>query len=187
MFTITARFNGYCYGILSKQVKRLWTPDLDVCIAISKIQVCNFVSILFFALAGSLVRSISGLTGIEETAARGVLLRLLDGIHYFVQTLWIFWIFFDCTVNPVKAYFAYILSVEVDWPAEKSTSWFTENTATENRNLLPPSFICGQKRALVGSFIARNVWVFLVRFAKSHLMTISETCNAAEAAGAQID
>lgn len=91
----------------------------------------------------------------------------------------------ECTVNHVKAFLVYSLSIGVGWVHEGCGGWYPYNAATGDNSPVPPGSICGQERAIDWSFITHKVRVVSVKVGKSRLMTKSEARSAVgEAAGA---
>lgn len=93
----------------------------------------------------------------------------------------------NCTVNPVKAYLDYSLSLEAYWRAEWWVGWYPYNVVTREVCFVSPRSIRSQKRVADGFFVTRKVEEVPVRFGKARLTKSSNTRSAARAADVQFD
>lgn len=84
MLTIIVRDKTYRSGALFESHR---APELIFWIAISEVCLCALVSFLLSRLVGSPVIFSSIFSGVEDIAARRVLLLLYDGVHKAVQSM----------------------------------------------------------------------------------------------------
>lgn len=97
----------------SNLVTRLLSLELIFRTAIYKFCVCALNSLLLSALVSAPVEFSGDFTGAEDTAARRVLIPLLEGVQSVVESLGVTWITSDCTVILVEACLTYSRSLEV--------------------------------------------------------------------------
>lgn len=105
------RAGGYCYALFFAYPETSKGSGVKILYFIPHILcLCSF-SIPLSVLAGKNVDFRSKFTGVEDIAAQAVVLHSSKGVHNIVQFVGILRIPSDCTVNPVKAFLVYSLSV----------------------------------------------------------------------------
>lgn len=137
-------------------------PELIFRIEISEFCDCTFVSFILSTLVGGPVVFSSDFAGVEGIAARGVFRLSPDSVHNFVRSVGLFRIISDCTANPVKTFFAYSRSVEVDRLREGCVRSYPYNAATVELSPLSSRSIHSQKQAADGFSITHKVRQILI-------------------------
>lgn len=183
---VIIRADAYCDVVLFECGGKLTGTGADFPDCNLQICACALMTFLLSALAGERVGFSSDFPGVEEIAARGVLLPSLESVHNFVQSVRFVQIMSNCTANPVKHLLGYSLWAEFYCLYERYLGWFPNKTTSGEHSSLPPRSICGQERATLGSSINRKVDEVLVGLRESLLLMMSEARSAAEAAGVQL-
>lgn len=155
-------------------------PELTFC-------VCARISTTVLAHFGGSIRFISDFTGVEDTAAWGLLLDLPECVRIRVQSSGCVRIMSDCTANLVTAYHAYTRLLQVDWLLERNAGGYRYKAAARELSSVPPCSICYHSRAADRFPITCKVVEAPVRFKKDSFMKMCGVHNATEATDDHLD
>lgn len=107
VFTVIVHANVHGTRYFSNLITSPRASELMFSIVISKSFVCALDYFLLSAIIGRSVGLSSDFTGVEDSAARGVLLSPSEGVNHFAHFVEVFRILSDSTSSPVKAYLVY--------------------------------------------------------------------------------